>query len=1560
MPVSKYKTKEEEMQARVDTLAVPKYRSKEEDEARTAARDAAFGRSEDKKRVATPKYSTKLEEAQARAEAKSHGDGAPEAKGERPKSVGFLASLDADGDGKVSAGEMLAGGSRVLRSAGSAVSSVGSIGSMMGSSLGMDLDGDGQVTAAEMAEGARRQKEKAKQAYQDTKNELGEWERLRKSGDYDALLDAVGSRMYSVKDAMSRRLEKLAKDDDSYGSEETVDDPLFEPLTRPFAYPKDRPKPLPDPDFALHMGYREAIDHANRLRDTTLRKQARTITKNKGHDGVLRIGSRRERSEAISRHELGRPQTPGAPSRLLRGRSPYPKGEGAPSPTVAERLKRGATHLFDDVRHLSLHSRGATHLFDDARHLSAGRALHSVEASAGRALHSVEVSLISSMHSVGSLSADDVSLDSLATAASDLADATKHSAQQLLGGFRSVMTAGAAREPAPAPFAEEVVRPTSAGEFFPRRSGCYVRTAPPGSTRLDRKRGALQGLHARGLRRRLANAVRMLAASVGQDYRPHNDDEDEYQKALKVRDRTTIRRILAARQKRATTKSGWLWYLERHGAWKRRFYELRGTTLIAFDGPSQWRPKEVRVLRRQVECGWAVQHAKLVDEIARKDCGQAFFAPERARSQAKEPEGLASSFLSGVESEAPLSLTVYGREDHRDVAVLFRAERDEGAWSWTAAIRQAVLRADLQSKGHKEKAASVLLQDLATAQALTAHRRDAVLGELERKNLVDRRGVGRVKEGFVELAYLPPSTAVDAATRQRAEAASPHWLRAFVTLGEDAALHIGTDAHEARSHEPLIILSLRNCAFEIDFESRRGHVELRLKTRLREVRFRPRHKVALEAWLTAIRDVLVSATRANDVPGASLEDFRARDGPLMGKGAVEADMALALLTDAADDVLDVSLEDVLLASECCAAFKVFVGENAVVIDTWRHAGALLDACRKHRIDIENAGGKDLPAAPHAVETVEDLRTTLELVWSHKMNAWTRGGALPLAPVTPFDHDPRPFTKEATNDEANWFLDNLDRVLTNALRKATWEALCPVDRYGDDRDVEEVLVEPAFDSLFASLRAQCHAYLLPHLEAFRDTPKFEFVARKLLHLTPVEDPTVVDDALLSLQAAGDALPIAIEAGEESSYESSSYTSGSSYSDEEESESESGEEAPLAIIPPKPSEDFGDKALPLGRRLVLYTPVPWHLTKPANGAPVERTSKKDHQTPKRGNVVKDEVWVALNDGINEVGRHAGCAVVLHTDARCSRVHGRLEVEPHPHARENCSSCPFDRASMDKCRKFCDECRCFVCRKPPRLCADWSAHCLAVSTSVQSQQRRKLWERRRAGRGEPRFVETLAARCFYVDLGSSRGTVINGKLARGRVPLRPGDTVRVGHTSITFAIQQAGAAHPLRAEPVESDSSDDDQPKKRPSLLKDMMRSTLSGITAKKELGVDSDQQDMNLEKAKKDTTALEGVGSKEERIKRLNNMRSRTQSAGERKDATAHMGAMGGATADASVKHVAKKHANTPMDELKGLRHSTAADDESVNSFDNQSAEHSGLGFLKKDSTKKKSFKWEDKK
>jgi len=813
------------------------------------------------------------------------------------------------------------------------------------------------------------------------------------------------------------------------------------------------------------------------------------------------------------------------------------------------------------------------------------------------------------------------------------------------------------------------------------------------------------------------------------------------------------------------------------------------------------------------------------------------------------------------------------------------------------------------------------LQDLATAQALTAHRRDSVFGELERKGLLDRRGVTRVKEGFVELAYLPPVTAVDVDIRQRAEQAEVKWLRAFVTLGEDAALHIGTDAAEARSHEPLIVLSLRNCAFEIDFESRKGHVELRLKTRLREVRFRPKHKVALEAWLTAMRDVLAAATRANDVPGATLMEFRPRDGPLMGKGAVESDAALATLLNAADDVLDVSLEDVLLSDEMRDAFRAFLGENDVVVDTWRSAGALLDCMRKHRIDMKHAGGKEIEASQKAADTVEDLRDQLKLVWSHKTNEWSKAGSLP------------------------------EGVLKGSLHREAWEALCPVDQYGDERDVEDVLTEPSYDDLFASVRAQCYSYLVPKLESFRDAPKFEYVARRFLNLTPIDDPdpiSHVDDALQTLQATGDALPDESE---------SSYSDGSeSYSSSDYSSSEDEEslaESSLASAPPVvPKEVDRSKPLPLGRRLVLYNPVPWTLTKPEKGAPIERTSKKDHQTPKKGNVVKGEVYVTLGDGVNEIGRGGDCAVVLHTDARCSRVHGRFEVEPHPHTRENCPSCKFDRSSVDACRKFCDECRCFICKKPARLCSDWSAHCLAASTSVQSQQRRKLWERRRIKNGDPKFEETLTARCFYVDLGSSRGTFVNGHLARGRVPLRPGDSIKIGHTSLTFAIQQAGVSKPLRCEPDSESSDDDSEPKKKPSLLKDMMRSTLSGITAKKELGVDSDQQDIDLKKAEKDTTALEGVGSKDERMKRLNAMRSKTQSAEERRKATAHMGDMGGRSSSPDIHKLAKKRATSPMDELMSSRHATQEDE---NSFGSQGKEHSGLGFLKK-AEKKKSFKW----
>ena len=101
MPVIKYKTKEEELQARVDAMAKPKFATKAEE---VRARDA---------RAVERAKRASFDDAKATEEEKSE----PE-----KKSVGFLASLDTDGDGKVSASEMLAGGSRALKSAGSAIS----------------------------------------------------------------------------------------------------------------------------------------------------------------------------------------------------------------------------------------------------------------------------------------------------------------------------------------------------------------------------------------------------------------------------------------------------------------------------------------------------------------------------------------------------------------------------------------------------------------------------------------------------------------------------------------------------------------------------------------------------------------------------------------------------------------------------------------------------------------------------------------------------------------------------------------------------------------------------------------------------------------------------------------------------------------------------------------------------------------------------------------------------------------------------------------------------------------------------------------------------------------------------------------------------------------------------------------------------------------------------------------------------------------------------------------------------------------------------------------------
>ena len=86
----------------------------------------------------------------------------------------------------------------------------------------------------------------------------------------------------------------------------------------------------------------------------------------------------------------------------------------------------------------------------------------------------------------------------------------------------------------------------------------------------------------------------------------------------------------------------------------------------------------------------------------------------------------------------------------------------------------------------------------------------------------------------------------------------------------------------------------------------------------------------------------------------------------------------------------------------------------------------------------------------------------------------------------------------------------------------------------------------------------------------------------------------------------------------------------------------------------------RPLPLGRRMLIYKPMPWTLRRPEKGNAVElsrKTGKKDHHKPKKGNIVGKEVWATLRVGKNQVGRHGSCEIVLHTDQRCSRVHGTV---------------------------------------------------------------------------------------------------------------------------------------------------------------------------------------------------------------------------------------------------------------------------------------------------------------
>ena len=163
-------------------------------------------------------------------------------------------ALDADGDGKVSAGEMLGAGLGGLKAASRAT---GRQLMKLESVKALDLDGDGVVTAEEIAEAAR-QKAAAVKADIDAKaaavqasakavsDEAKVLNDMRKKGDYDSLLDHVGNRLHGGITGFNKFLEGFYVDDrDDLDSVDSVD--FATPLLLRLCQPKQREKPKPDP-----------------------------------------------------------------------------------------------------------------------------------------------------------------------------------------------------------------------------------------------------------------------------------------------------------------------------------------------------------------------------------------------------------------------------------------------------------------------------------------------------------------------------------------------------------------------------------------------------------------------------------------------------------------------------------------------------------------------------------------------------------------------------------------------------------------------------------------------------------------------------------------------------------------------------------------------------------------------------------------------------------------------------------------------------------------------------------------------------------------------------------------------------------------------------------------------------------------------------------------------------------------------------------------------------------------------------------------------------------------
>ena len=137
--------------------------------------------------------------------------------------------------------------------------------------------------------------------------------------------------------------------------------------------------------------------------------------------------------------------------------------------------------------------------------------------------------------------------------------------------------------------------------------------------------------------------------------------------------------------------------------------------------------------------GFAISHGALCVEITKRDCGYSFSHPELSfctsvtmkdsipllvslsfrRFVASQRDGLEPELIALLEAEAPLSLTLYGRENLEDVAVFFRAESNHKASLWVETFQAAVRASDKMAFDLKSSAAEEVTPHLVASA--TAH-----------------------------------------------------------------------------------------------------------------------------------------------------------------------------------------------------------------------------------------------------------------------------------------------------------------------------------------------------------------------------------------------------------------------------------------------------------------------------------------------------------------------------------------------------------------------------------------------------------------------------------------------------------------------------------------------------------------------------------------------------------------------------------------------------------------------------------------------------------------------